>query len=543
MSSSIPYDPDEFDNNPFAEPQQDVNEAPVDAPEAVAEAPAPPAEAPEQDTTPVNKQVNSAETAAPAASLLPERAENKYKMVVKVTGLERSGSLTNKKENPAIIFDVKTNLPAFRKNVYKSVKKSYSEFHQFFKFLNGANPECFIPSLPLSFTNYGITNEEDYTKTLSNFQIWFNRITSNPILIKNEEFIFFIESDFNTYSPINKSKLPASGLKRKTLKQFQPPYDEVIELAEFRPLIKSIYQLSSSIELKLEKLTRLRKSYGMALNEMGTRFQEFEEFEESDKNAIKGNNKMQTLWKKFGKTITIQGDLESIIGSLDLATLGDGLTSIKNDSYVIKEALTNRHLLMRDLITAQTNTRSKHDFAKKLKEKRDLNPIKVDEAITNLKIAVEVEEKLSLKIKRITENMLIEKKQYLEYFDTQLKRIFKEFIIKRIEYERRKLSSLEKIRIDVRLADINGGLSRLGRDKTSNNNLIMSQGLNGDSWSGDRKVSHISKELYDRTLEEEQAEEDEILDASNPADDPKAKEDELLADAKNAASLLGGSTF
>jgi len=535
MSSSIPYDPDEFDNNPFSEPspQPDQDVAAEQNPYQ-----ADPTEQQQQEPQESNNEQEGIDKSATNTSksknletLVPERSEKAkdQKITIKVHSIERVGSLANKKENPGIVFDVVTNIGHFRKKNYKGVKKSYQEFELFFKFLNGANPECFIPSLPLSSTNYGIQNEEDYKKTISNFQTWFKRITSNPIIIRNEEFVFFIESDYNCYSPINKSKLPASGLKRKTLKQFQPPYDEVLELAEFRPLIKSIYKQSRDVHTKLEKLSKLRKSMAVSENEMGKQIVELNILENSHPG-------MQNMWKKFGKTITILGDLESVIGSLDLATLGDGLENIINDGYTIKEALTNRHLLMRDLINAQSNTKLKHENARKLRNKRDINPIKVDEAIRSLQEATNFEEELTLKIKRITENMLVEKKEYLEYLDGLIKQIVKEFVIKRIEYERKKLSILEKVRLDVRLVDENGGLSRLGREKYPVKKAVnaSSQGPEGDSWSGDRKISHFNEDILNEPEETEELPipEEEI-----------ESEEEVTIDARNAASLLGGSTF
>lgn len=540
MSSSIPYDPDEFDNNPFSEPapQQDQEIEPEHNPygqdeEVEAEEP----RSTDIDQSNSDQTSHQDETTAKSSkkdedlkSLLPERYDHKhdYKINIKVQGIERVGSLSNKKENPGIIFDVVTNIGHFRKKNYKGIKKSYQEFESFFKFLNGANPECFIPSLPQPFTNYGIQNEEDYKKTIQNFQVWFNRVTSNPIIIRNEEFVFFIESDHNSYSPINKSKVPASGLKRKTLKQFQPPYDEVLELAEFRPLIKSIYKATTDIHHKLEKLSKMRKTLAVSENELGTKIVELNLLENSHPG-------MQNMWKKFGKTITVSGDLESVIASLDLATLGDGLENISNDGYTIKEALTNRHLLMRDLINAQSNTKLKHENARKLRNKKDINPIKVDEAIRSLQEATKYEEELTLKIKRITANMLIEKEEYLAYLDKLIKQIFKEFVFKRIEYERKKLSVLEKVRLDVRLVDENGGLSRLGREKypVKKNVHTSSQGPEGDSWSGDRKVSHFSDDILQETEEP----------AEVPINEEQDEEEEVAIDAKNAASLLGGSTF
>lgn len=532
MSSTIAYDPDEFDNNPFAEPVR-VESSVV---EAVEETQQPDTqESVEQAETVTREGDVEEETAHGDAhndTLVPERYEDKtlHMITVKIVALERSGSLNNKKENPSVVFDLSTNITHFRKKVYRGVKKSYTEFQCFWKFLNGANPECFVPALPLSSTNFGIQNEDDYKRTLYNFQVWFNRITQNVIIVRNEEFVFFVESEFGTYSPIHKSELPATGLKRKTLKQLQPPYDEVVELAEFRPLIKSTYQNTKATIEKLEKVTKLRRQLAQHQNELGVRVGELSQLEMTHPG-------MQNMWRKIGKSLTNLGDMDSIIGSFDLATLGDGLQGVINDGYIIKEALTNRHLLMRDLINAQGNTKLKHESAKRLRNKRDINPIKVDEAIRALEEASTYEDELSKKIKRITEEMKLERVEYMQWLETQIKFIFKDFALKRIEHERRKLRVLEKVRLDVRLVDEKGGLSRLGRESYPLARAVggSSQGPEGDSWSGDRKVSHLAVMADEEDELMEEAPEDDADDADDADDTPM--------DARNAASLLGGSTF
>lgn len=59
-----------------------------------------------------------------------------------------------------------------------------------------------------------------------------------------------------------------------------------------------------------------------------------------------------------------------------------------------------------------------------------------------------------------------------------------------------------------------------------------SQGPEGDSWSGDRKVSHFSEELL---------KEDQEQDAELPIeeDEQVESEEDVAIDARNAASLLG----
>lgn len=136
MASAVPYDPeDEVDdilhNNPFEEPSNTnnhVDDIYTNDSHTTIET-TKPDNAINDDETTQPKQMESEETKKKNAEkqqeilkkLIPERFEqkDKYNVVIKVIGLERVGSLSNKKENPTIIFEVNTNLPTFRKKIIK----------------------------------------------------------------------------------------------------------------------------------------------------------------------------------------------------------------------------------------------------------------------------------------------------------------------------------------------------------------------------------------------------------------------------------------
>ncbi|CEP60296.1 retromer subunit VPS17 LALA0_S01e07470g [Lachancea lanzarotensis] len=528
MASAVPYDPyDDIDNNPFSEPAQTAEIGPETHPaENQGQI--------EQAKTSNPENENKDEPQQPISELLPERHSQakKFQLMVKVTGLERVGTYTYKKDNPTVQFDVSTNLPTFRKQQHRNVKKTMTEFQNLFSFLNGATPETFVPALPLPSTNYGISNSEDYNKTLKNFQEWFDRISADPLLLRSAELAFFIESDFNTYTPVGKLKnTPVTGLKRKTLKQLTPPYDECLELAEFRPLVKSIHHLSKDIQVKLLKLCKIRKTLSQDENAVGQGFKELAQ----DSSHAKSHGK---FYLKFGKTLTAVGDIDSVMATLDAATLYDGLEWIGEETYTVKEALTNRHFLMRELLQAQQNSKFRQEQARKLRAKRDVSPLKVDDAIRALKTATTAEHELTLKLRRITMNMLLQKQEWLEWFNTFLINCIKEYTMRKIEYERKKLSLLERIRSDVRAVDESGGLSRLGRGTRTGRDasavIKPSQTSQGDSWTSDPR-SHafepsVLKTEFDASIDTE-------------PEDVSVAEDRYALDAKSAAHLLGTSTF
>ena len=89
-------------------------------------------------------------------------------------------------------------------------------------------------------------------------QRWLNYVCSNEVLKRDEEMIFFVESDFG-YSPVVRRKQPATGVRRKVLKQFAPPPDDTPELHEARPIVKLFYLGTMDAGQKVDKVVKSRK--------------------------------------------------------------------------------------------------------------------------------------------------------------------------------------------------------------------------------------------------------------------------------------------
>ncbi|AET38062.1 retromer subunit VPS17 Ecym_2320 [Eremothecium cymbalariae DBVPG len=528
MASTVPYDAydNDVDNNPFSEPsEENLGVAVANNEEAGAVVDT---GAPAMAGTPKDLSANVNADSQSLPDFLPERKSKKYHIVAKITGLERTGSLTARKESPTIIFDVSTNLPTFRKSQHKNVKKTYDEFQALFNYLSSAVPETFVCALPPPSTSFGINNNEDMQKTLKNFSKWIDKVCNDPLLIVNEELAYFIESDFNTYTPMSKAKQPASGLRRKTMKQLPPPYDEVVELAEFRPLVKSIYIICQEVQNKLLRMSKARKQLSQEENAFGQNFH----------NLSVDDERHSKLYRRFGKVITAVGDIDSVMATFEMATLYDDLKWIVQDSYIVKETLTNRHFLMKELLQAQQNTKMKQDSARRLRAKRDISPLKVDDAIRQLKLATKSEHELTVKLQRVTHNMLIEKQNWMDSLVDSLASTVKEYTLKKIEYERKKLTLLERVRSDVRNVDTQGGLSRLGREQlVSSPTLNPSQSaIQGDSWTADRRASHcIENTEFDITIPH-------LTHSPEPSPDTQDLYTGPI-DARQAATILGTSTF
>ena len=206
---------------------------------------------------------------------------------------------------------------------------------------------------------------------------------------------------------------------------------------------------------------------------------------------------------------------------------------------------------MRDLIQAQQNTKAKQEQARKLRSKRDANPIKIDDAQRSMKLANQNEQELTVQLQRVTANMLIERNQWVSWYETWLIRSIKDYTLRRIEYERKKLTLLERVRTEVRRADTNGGLSRLGRHTVSNKDDDISQSVNGDSWTGDKRrhsqkqIDRVSHTEFDKSLnaEDQDGSSTEISVGGKTADGKLSNGSNNTLDARSAAHMLGITNF
>lgn len=77
--------------------------------------------------------------------------------------------------------------------------------------------------------------------------------------------VFFVESDFG-YSPVVRKRQPATGVRRKVLKQFAPPPDDTPELLESRPIVKAFYLGSMDAQQKVDKVVKSRRCESIGQN-------------------------------------------------------------------------------------------------------------------------------------------------------------------------------------------------------------------------------------------------------------------------------------
>ncbi|KAI4162930.1 MAG: hypothetical protein LQ342_003441 [Letrouitia transgressa] len=461
-----------------------------------------------------------------------------YKLQAKITSLERPG-----RKDLILRFDVHTNLPKFRTTQFRDVGRTYSEFSKLADHLISANPEAFVPALPAPLTSAGAGTAEDESRVKANIQRWLNYVCENEVLMRDEEMMFFVESD-SGYSPVMRMKQPATGVRRKYIKQFAPPPDDTPELHNARPTVKLFYLGTMETGQKMDRVVKCRRGLGAAESDLGVKLNQM--------HVQETHPGLASAYRKLGRIIQTTGDYHAAQGTAEATTLGDPLNYHSSDAFIVKETLTNRHILLRDLVAAQQATRSKLSAADRLKASSSVRREKVDEAISALDEARSQELYLGQKTQRVTANLLHEKRRWFARTAADLRTSIREYVLREIEAERRTLATLESVRPDVRAIDASGGLSRLGREAhpvIRRSSMASSQGPRGDAWSG---VSRRQDGL-DRSIGGNFPPVPEERDVNGGSEGKARKttlakglreeDDEDRVDAKNAASRLATSTF
>lgn len=265
---------------------------------------------------------------------------------------------------------------------------------------------------------------------------------------------------------------------------------------------------------------------------------------------------LANAYRKLGRVIQTVGDYHAAQGTAEATTLGEPLNYHSSDALIVKETLTNRHILLRDLNQAQHTSRSRRSAADRLKISSSVRPDKVDEAINALEEAQAHEEYLSRRTQRVTSNLLQEKRRWFERTSSDLLANLREYTLRQIEAERRTLATLESVRSDVRAIDSSGGLSRLGREShpsARRANLASSQGPKGDAWSGvPRRSDTLARSINGSFIPPMPDDDDDAssnragqgrLRAVSGVGSVPEEDDQDRIDARNAASRLATSTF
>ncbi|KAM0250060.1 hypothetical protein ACHAQJ_008753 [Trichoderma viride] len=463
-----------------------------------------------------------------------------FRLQAKITGLERTG-----KKDPILRFDVHTNLPRFRTTQYRDVRRLHSEFVKLGEHLISANPEALVPAVPPPITSAGAGTEEDESRVKALMQRWFNYVCGDEVLMRDDEMVLFVESDFG-YSPLVKRKQPATGVRRKILKQFAPPPDDTPELAEARPVVKLFYLGTMDAGHKVDKLVKARRGLGLAESDYGVKL--------GSMHVQEPHPGLANAYKKLGRVIQTVGDYHAAQATAEAATIGDPFQYHSQDAFIVKETLTNRQILIREYLQAQEVTRSKLNAADRLKASSSVRREKVDEAISALDEARTNETHLFNKTSRVTQTLVQERRRWFDRTASDLRLEIRELVLREIEAERRTLALLESVRADVRSIDASGGLSRLGREAhptTRRTSLAASQGPKGDAWSGvPRRSDATSRTTSGVGKVSEETEGDENQEPGSGKLGPGLanlvgleEDDEDRIDARNAASRLATSTF
>ncbi|KAH0600422.1 hypothetical protein MHUMG1_01418 [Metarhizium humberi] len=492
------------------------------------------------------QQVGESQPRAPGSNRQAEQAQQippsqqrpQFKLQAKITGLERTG-----KKDPVLRFDVHTNLPAFRTTQYRDVRRLHSEFVKLGQHLISANPEALVPAVPPPVTAAGAGTDEDENRVKAMIQRWFNYVCSNETLMRDDEMVLFVESDFG-YSPLVKMKQPATGVRRKILKQFAPPPDDTPELADARPTVKLFYLGTMDAGHKVDKMVKARRGLGLAESDYGVKL--------SSMHVQEPHPGLANAYKKLGRVIQTMGDYHAAQATAQAAAIGDPFQYHSQDAFIVKESLTNRQILIREFLQSQEATRSKLNAADRLKASSSVRREKVDEAITALDDARQFEANLYNKTNRVTHNLVQERRKWFARTSADLRTSIRDYVLREIDAERRTLALLETVRPDIRSIDASGGLSRLGREShptVRRSSLASSQGPKGDAWSGVPRRSDAtrstSSSFMGKVAEEAEGKEDDVRESQRVPGlaGVNEEDDDDRIDARNAASRLATSTF
>ena len=108
----------------------------------------------------------------------------------------------------------------------RDIRRTHHELVKLQDHLIYANPECFVPALPPPVTSAGAGTDEDEKRMKVELQRWFDVLSANPVLIRDEEIMLLVESDFGVCFLCDYLCLHATSIPPSMITGRRPPVSE-----------------------------------------------------------------------------------------------------------------------------------------------------------------------------------------------------------------------------------------------------------------------------------------------------------------------------
>ncbi|RXK38440.1 hypothetical protein M231_04349 [Tremella mesenterica] len=344
-----------------------------------------------------------------------------------------------------------TNLPNFRATLYRNMQRSYVEFQRFAEQAQLTSPQTIIPALPLPTTS-ALTDEEVVDDRLVRLSIqrWFTRICEDVVLMKDDELRNFIESDFGYQpAPPPTSRRPMSSASAvpnvlsaalsKVVRR--GPLDEDDELQSARVALEKLEERWGSAAAAVGNMGRARRSMALATAEMGGKLISLSTVE-SDQSLANAERKIGRGYEQLSGVTGAQAASENVV-------LSDSLGYQALNARAAKDALIQRTAILEDSQSAVKAAINKRRNVERLKGSSNINPIKVDDAISEMEEANALESQLTSRLNSISTNLHLALRTHSRQTHEDVALFLLENARLTVNFEKQILKELESLRSDV----------------------------------------------------------------------------------------------
>ncbi|BEI83821.1 hypothetical protein CcaverHIS002_0404250 [Cutaneotrichosporon cavernicola] len=333
----------------------------------------------------------------PPAEHNPKQSPHPY-LRLRIAGLERN------RKDLLVRFDASTNLPNFRTSLYRNLQRSYVEFQRFAEQLQLCCPQTIIPALPLPHTS-AATDEEDDRLVRIILQRWFSRVADDPQLQKEDELRSFIESDFgyNPIPPPSARKQSTGGAATSVLTAAlskvvrRGPLDEDDEIMSARTTLERLEPAWAAAANSIGNLSKARKALASAQAEVGAKLIGLAT-DESDMNLATAERKMGRAYEQMSGMAVQQITSDNVI-------LNDSLAYQSSNARAGRDALAQRTQILEDSHSSTKTAITKRRNVERMKGSSNINPQKVDDAISEMEEANAIEDRLTSNLNAISAHL------------------------------------------------------------------------------------------------------------------------------------------